>query len=114
MNPDSKLIFKQVCETLNVPETDVLSKSRKVAVCDARYLCLYFIRTKNKSISLNTIGQWFGRSNNSSAHAFVIYGMNRVRTLREIDLEFKQKFTQCLNDLKYFDSNINYNNISQF
>ncbi len=106
--------MKQVCETLNITEDKVLSKSRKVDICDARYLCLYFIKTKNKSISLNTIGQWFGRSNNGSAHAFVIYGMKQVRILRESNIEFKQKFELCLHAIRFYDNNINFNNISQY
>lgn len=114
MNPESEQIFKQVCETLKVKEDMVLSKTRLKPICEARFLAVYFIRSKNKRISFNTIGQWFGRSNDGSAHSFVIYGMKQVRILRETNTAFKLKFRDCINDLSLYDNNIIFKNIPQY
>src|ERR1035437_710575 len=108
MTADARLIFKEVCKTLNIPEEQVISKSRIRAVVEARFISVYFIKLKYPGISLNVIGQWFNKNNNGAAHSFACYGIKQTLLLYDVSNEFKKKYTLCLNALKFYDQEINF------
>ena len=114
MTPEAKLIFKEVCKTLNMPEESVLSKSHKASIVDVRYLCVHFIKKYTENIPLNTIGVWFKRKGNGSAHSFAIYALRKTEMYRESDNEFKEKYRQCLNAFMFYNKSVNFNNIPQY
>jgi hypothetical protein len=114
MTSEAKLIFKQVCKTLNIPEEKALAKSNLRVLAEARFICVYFIKSNCPHISLRTIGTWFKRADNGAANSFSIYGMRQTILLRETNAEFKRKYLLCLNALSFHNKEINFNNISQY
>lgn len=113
MNQSAKIIFKKVCETLNVPEEKVLSKTRKRNIVDARFLCVYFIKQKSINVTLVTIGEWFKRPTKAGAHSFVIYGIKQTEALMKANIAFKEKYLLCKNALFYINE-MNFFNIPQY
>ena len=114
MTTDAKLIMEEVCKTLNIPKEKVLSKSRMTEIIDARYLCVYFIKKYTKNTSLKTIGKWFKRVDNGSAHSFTIYALRKTEMWLKVDSDFTNKYNKCTNTLMFYNKDINFNNVPQY
>lgn len=108
MNKEAKLILTQVCQALNISETDVLSKSRLRERVEARFLCMYFFRTHISDASMVIIGKWL-----SCDHSSVVYGVSQTRALREFNPSFKEKYSKCLNAMAFYNKQCDFTNIPQ-
>ena len=62
-------------------------RSRKQPIATARQLAMHFIRDKNPTLSLASIGEMFGRD-----HATVIHAIKTVKNLEETDPDFRELF----------------------
>lgn len=114
MNNISKSILVQVCESLNLSEKQVLSKSRLRPICEARFLAMHFIRASVDDVSLTTIGEWFGRPANGTAHSFVLYGIKQTKILKGVSPAFQDKFDKCERAVAFYSRKFDFNNIPQY
>ncbi len=78
-------VKKVVCEYFKLSATDLLSKSRKRQIVQARQIAMYLTRN-HISCSLSTIGSEIGGKD----HATVLHACNTVADLVSTDRTFKQ------------------------
>lgn len=78
-----------VCDYFNISRDDLLSKSRKRQIAQARQIAMYMSRNHINNISLATIGAETGGKN----HATVLHACSTVADLMSTDRVFKQYVT---------------------
>ena len=79
-------IMRYVAETCCVTEQEIVSRSRKRNLVDARHLANFFIRRECIYMSLSSIGKLMGRD-----HATVIHSVKTYNQLITCDSAFKEK-----------------------
>ncbi len=88
-------IQKAVCTYFNLPPENMLSKSRKREIVQARQIAMYLSRNMTKD-SLASIGAQIGGKD----HATVLHAFNTVCDLMETDKHFRQYITDIEKKLK--------------
>ncbi len=88
-------IIKVVSEHFNITEEDIMSKSRKREVVQARQLVMYFSKNLTKN-SLSAIGLQCGKKN----HATVLYAIKTVEDQKEYDKKFREHMKEIERKLK--------------
>lgn len=79
-------VQRVVCEYFNLTRDDLLSKSRKRQIVQARQIAMYLCRNNIPNCSLSTIGAEIGGKD----HATVLHSCNTVSDLMSTDKTFKQ------------------------
>lgn len=105
---DADLIINTVASILGVSKEDILSKTRKREIVEARQLTQYFIRTTCPKLSLEAIGQATGGKD----HATVIHSCKSVANLLDTDKKFAIKFDKIHDELKNVDRFSDLENLS--
>jgi hypothetical protein len=78
-----------VSHVTGIPYSDIVSKSQKDEIMDARHLAMYFIYAKFRGkYSLKSIAGMFGLI----SHATVLHSVKVTKNLRETDYEFRVLF----------------------
>ena len=85
-------VQKTVCEYFNITRDDLLSKSRKRQIVQARQIAMYLSRQMISNCSLATIGAEIGGKD----HATVLHACNTVTDLMSTDKVFRK----YVNDLE--------------
>ena len=80
---------KSVCEYFNISREDLLSKSRKRQIVQARQIAMFLSRNLITNCSLATIGQEIGGKD----HATVLHACTTVSDLMATDKVFKKYVT---------------------
>ena len=75
-----------VCEYFNITRENLLSKSRKRQIVQARQIAMYMSRNLIGGCSLSTIGMELGGKD----HATVLHACNTVSDLMSTDKMFRQ------------------------
>lgn len=109
MHPDARIILKNFCEALEVPEDIVLSKLQTREACDARFLIVTEMKRQFGHLALRAIGEWFKKPR-KSAHSFVLYCEKQQKELM-VNKIFHHKYLKCQATL--IDPSI-YNNVPQY
>ena len=78
-----------VCEYFNITTEDLVSKSRRRQIVQARQIAMYLCRTLLPNCSLSTIGQQTGGKD----HATVLHSCNIVSDMMSTDRVFKKYVT---------------------
>ena len=86
---DIERVQKSVCEYFNISRDDLLSKSRKRQIVQARQIAMYLSRNLISNCSLATIGQEIGGKD----HATVLHACTTVSDLMATDKMFKKYVT---------------------
>ncbi len=79
-------VQKNVCEYFNITRNDLLSKSRKRQIVQARQISMYLCRNLISNCSLSTIGQETGGKD----HATVLHACTTVTDLMSTDKTFRK------------------------
>lgn len=79
-------VQKTVCDYFNITREDILSKSRKRQIVQARQIAMYLSRNLLSNCSLSTIGAEIGGKD----HATVLHACNTVSDLMSTDKVFKK------------------------
>jgi chromosomal replication initiator protein len=82
-------IQKMVCNFYNVPYNDLLTKTRKREIVQARQITMYFAKKFTRS-SLKTIGEHF----TGKDHTTVIHSCQTVENLMETDAAYREKLLE--------------------
>ena len=82
-------VQKVVCEYFNITRDDLLSKTRKRQIVQARQIAMYMSRSLISNCSLSTIGAEIGGKD----HATVLHACTTVNDLMSTDKTFKQYVT---------------------
>ena len=82
-------VQSSVCEYFNITTEDLVSKSRKRQIVQARQISMYLCRTLLPNCSLSTIGQQTGGKD----HATVLHSCNIVSDMMSTDRVFKKYVT---------------------
>lgn len=83
---DIEKVQKSVCEYFNITRDDLLSKSRKRQIVQARQIAMYLSRNLISNCSLTTIGMEIGGKD----HATVLHACSTVADLMATDKVFKK------------------------
>jgi chromosomal replication initiator protein len=83
---DIEKVQKSVCEYFNISREDLLSKSRKRQIVQARQIAMFLSRNLISNCSLATIGQEIGGKD----HATVLHACSTVSDLMATDKVFKK------------------------
>ena len=86
---DIERVQKSVCEYFNISREDLLSKSRKRQIVQARQIAMFLSRNLISNCSLATIGQEIGGKD----HATVLHACTTVADLMATDKMFKKYVT---------------------
>ncbi len=86
---DIAKVQRSVCEYFNISREDMLSKSRKRQIVQARQIAMYLSRNLISNCSLATIGQEIGGKD----HATVLHACTTVSDLMATDKVFKKYVT---------------------
>ena len=91
---DNRLIDK-VCKLYHIERKEILSKTRKREVTDARFIVLYLLHkivgyTQEKSANIL-----------NKSHCTVIHGCKEVSNIMDIDLQFRAKVINLENFVRY-------------
>ena len=86
---DIDKVQKAVCEYFNIGREDLLSKSRKRQIVQARQIAMFLSRNLISNCSLATIGQEIGGKD----HATVLHACSTVSDLMATDKIFKKYVT---------------------
>lgn len=79
-------VQKSVCEYFNITRDDLLSKSRKRQIVQARQIAMFLSRQLVSNCSLSTIGMEIGGKD----HSTVLHACNTVSDLMLTDKSFKK------------------------
>ena len=79
-------VQKMVCEYFNITREDILSKSRKRQIVQARQIAMYLSRNMISNCSLSTIGSEIGGKD----HATVLHACTTVADLMSTDKSFRK------------------------
>lgn len=79
-------VQKTVCDYFNITRDDILSKSRKRQIVQARQIAMYLSRSLISNCSLSTIGAEIGGKD----HATVLHACTTVQDLMSTDKVFKK------------------------
>ena len=82
-------VQKVVCDYFNITRDDLLSKTRKRQIVQARQIAMYMSRNLINNCSLSTIGAEIGGKD----HATVLHACTTVTDLMSTDKSFKQYVT---------------------
>ena len=82
-------VQKVVCDYFNITRDDLLSKTRKRQIVQARQIAMYMSRNLISNCSLSTIGAEIGGKD----HATVLHACTTVNDLMSTDKTFKQYVT---------------------
>jgi len=82
-------VQKVVCDYFNITRDDLLSKTRKRQIVQARQIAMYMSRSLISNCSLSTIGAEIGGKD----HATVLHACTTVNDLMSTDKTFKQYVT---------------------
>jgi len=86
-----KMIIDFICYKNGITRFDLMSKSRKRKVVDAKHLCSYFLYNKLSSKpNLQTVAEMVGLT----SHCTVIHSLSKVKQLIEVDTNFKKKYDE--------------------
>ncbi len=88
-------IQKTVCHYFGITQDNLLSKTRKREICQARQIAMYLSRNLTKN-SLSSIGSMIGGKD----HATVLHSYNTVCNLMDTDRMFRQYVTDIEKRLK--------------
>lgn len=94
-----KILFKIIQKELKISRENVISKSRKGEIVDARRIII-FIAKKNSKLSLNKIGKFVGGRD----HATVLNSIKKHKQLYITDAEYTEKFNRV--NYAYLSSSI--------
>lgn len=108
MNNLPTVIMNEICTTLSVSKESLISKSRKRANVEARFICMFFMKKYIKNSTLEGIGNEIGLD-----HSSIVYGLNQVDILNQFNPLFKLKFQECEKSMQFIDPNYDYQNIAQ-
>ena len=86
---DIDKVQRSVCEYFNISREDLLSKSRKRQIVQARQIAMFLSRNLISNCSLATIGQEIGGKD----HATVLHACTTVSDLMATDKVFKKYVT---------------------
>ena len=86
---DIEKVQRSVCDYFNISREDLLSKSRKRQIVQARQIAMFLSRNLISNCSLATIGQEIGGKD----HATVLHACTTVSDLMETDKLFKKYVT---------------------
>ena len=86
---DIERVQRSVCEYFNISRDDLLSKSRKRQIVQARQIAMYLSRNLISNCSLATIGQEIGGKD----HATVLHACTTVSDLMTTDKLFRKYVT---------------------
>ena len=82
-------VQRVVCDYFNISKDDLLSKTRKRQIVQARQIAMYMSRNLISNCSLSTIGAEIGGKD----HATVLHACTTVTDLMSTDKTFKQYVT---------------------
>lgn len=85
----TELILKAVSVVYNISIADMLGRSRRAAVAEARMMAMYMIQ-RHTRMTLMEIGHVFGRK-----HSTVIHAIRRINELAQIDKHVCRR-AQCI------------------
>lgn len=88
-------VQKTVCEYFNIPQEEILSKSRKRHIVQARQIAMYLCRNLIANCSLASIGAEIGGKD----HATVLHACMTVNDLMHTDKVFKKYVTDIEGEL---------------
>jgi chromosomal replication initiator protein len=81
---DPHLVIRSVCEVYRIPEEKVMSKLRTKEISLVRHVCMYVLKEKFPSMSLNQVGSYFGGRN----HSTVIESVEKIEKMIKNDGSF--------------------------
>lgn len=84
-------IINQVGDALKLDPFDIVGKSRKRPLVEARFICIGLLLESNPKLTLQGVGKLFSRD-----HSTIIYNREMYFSLKEIDKTFSKKLQKCL------------------
>ena len=92
---DINRVQQSVCDYFNISREDLLSKSRKRQIVQARQIAMFLSRNLISNCSLATIGQEIGGKD----HATVLHACTTVSDLMSTDKVFRKYVTDIESQL---------------
>lgn len=92
---DPEIVIKQVCAAYQVSEDKVKSEIRVKNISLIRQVCMFVLKTKIPSITLNQIGGYFGGRN----HSTVVESLEKIKKLAEKDGLFNSFLQNLINKI---------------
>ena len=89
-------IVKKVSEISHVKENDIVGKSRKMEIAEARQVCMYLCRDI-MGTSLNNIGLFFGGRD----HTTVMHALKTVNEKKTSDVRVEKMITSIRKELGF-------------
>tara|TARA_B100000035_G_C21005922_1_gene557265 strand:+ start:326 stop:1684 length:1359 start_codon:yes stop_codon:yes gene_type:complete len=89
-------IVKKVSEISQVKENDIVGKSRKMEIAEARQVCMYLCRDI-MGTSLNNIGMFFGGRD----HTTVMHALKTVNEKKDNDVRVEKMITSIRKELGF-------------
>lgn len=87
--PKEDFLMERVCELMQVDPLELKSKSRKRCLVESRQILMYLMKEQT-SLSLKKIGELLGGRD----HSTVLYGIQVVQDLVDIDKHFRQRLAK--------------------
>jgi len=91
----AKEIINYVSRIMGVPDHYNIAENQKREFVTTRYMAMALIKC-NTNMSLNTIGNFFGKKD----HATVLHALKTVNNLMDTDKKFKEKMDYVVNNLR--------------
>jgi hypothetical protein len=97
---DPRRIMETVSNRLHISYDKIILSNkapgaRRREYVEARQICMYYMRTRNKYMSLAAIGYEVGGRN----HATVLHSEKTVNNLMDTDHKYKEKMTDIIHEL---------------
>lgn len=89
---DPEVIIEAICACLKISRIDMMSKSRKGELTEARCIAIGLILEANPKHTLKSLGEMFGGRD----HSTVIYNRDTFNNLYERDKPFTKKVKEVL------------------
>jgi len=106
---EAKQQIAEMCTELNVLMSDVMSRKR-TGVKIERAIIVTLIKENHPEMSLESVGQLFGKKANGSAHSFVLFCVKKTNSLFH-DKAFREKFFRARRAIDFVNE---YNHIPQY
>lgn len=80
-----------ICETFGVTKLDLISRSRKQELSEARNI-IYYVLHKVYKLTACEVARMFHRN-----HATILNGANRIEGFMEVDKNYRKQISKLLN-----------------
>jgi len=106
-----KLYYEEiVCDIQEIRHEDLFIVTRKQAVVWSRHLCIYYMR-EYLNYSFQACASRYGKD-----HATAIHSFNVVKTMKEVDTEFKKIYNEfisrCRKGRRKLDNELTFSKIT--